>query len=51
MWKDNEFDGHGEYTWNDGRRYLGDWKQNLMHGKGKLYYEDGRIYEGDYVND
>ena len=32
----NPMDGHGEYTWTDGQKYVGNWKDGKKHGKGKL---------------
>ena len=49
--ENNTFNGHGEYIWADGRKYVGTWMNNMMHGEGELKYEDGRIYKGEYQND
>ena len=44
----NEFVGHGEYSWGDGRRYVGEWKDSRMHGSGELKYQDGRLFQGQF---
>ena len=41
----------GEYSWPDGRLYVGDWKDNKMHGNGVFKFADGKIYEGEYADD
>lgn len=34
--KNNLFDGLGEYHWPDGRAYKGTWKEGKMHGRGQF---------------
>lgn len=29
-------EGFGQYTWPDGRRYVGQWKKGVQHGEGKF---------------
>jgi len=48
--KNNEFDGSGEYQWSDGRKYIGGWKNNKMNGEGELHYEKS-IFKGTYLDD
>lgn len=35
-WKEGLMDGEGEYTWPDGKKYVGGWKSGKMFGKGKM---------------
>ena len=42
---DDFMDGHGEYTYADGNKYIGDWKGDLKHGYGALEYKGGSRYE------
>jgi hypothetical protein len=50
-WKNDFFDGFGEYTWSDGRTFKGCFKQDKMHGKGEVRWPDGRKFEGEYKMD
>ena len=50
-WKNDFFDGFGEYTWSDGRIFKGYFKQDKMHGKGEVHWPDGRKFEGEYNMD
>jgi hypothetical protein len=43
--------GEGEFTWADGKYYIGSWDNNMMHGKGTYEYADGKKYEGEFVYD
>ena len=31
--RDNKFNGHGEFTWKNRKVYKGRWKDDLFHGK------------------
>jgi hypothetical protein len=42
----NEIQGLGNYSWPDGRIYVGEWIKNKMHGKGEIKWPDGRCYRG-----
>jgi hypothetical protein len=50
-WKNDFFDGFGEYAWSDGRTFKGCFKQDKMHGKGVVHWPDGRKFEGEYKMD
>lgn len=43
-------DGQGEFTWNDGRKYIGDYKDDKKHGYGQFEWPDGRKYKGYWEN-
>jgi hypothetical protein len=45
---DNEINGHGTYTWADGRQYVGHWVNNTKQGMGYFTWPDGSSYEGEY---
>jgi hypothetical protein len=42
--------GHGKYTWPDGRMYEGEWQQNKMHGAGKYTDANGHKWAGQFFN-
>jgi len=42
--------GWGEFTWPDGRKYVGEYLDDKKHGKGKFIWPDNRIYDGDWVD-
>ena len=42
-------EGHGVFTWPDGRNYEGDYKNDKKDGKGIFYWPDGRKYEGGWL--
>ena len=46
MWKNNKMNGHGVFTWTDGRKYTGDYKNDCKSGHGVFEWPDGRIYDG-----
>jgi hypothetical protein len=50
-WKNDFFDGFGEYTWSDGRIFKGCFKKDKMHGKGEVNWPDGKRFEGEYKMD
>ena len=39
------------YTWEDGRKYIGEWKNNKKHGQGKIISNDGKQMEGIWQDD
>lgn len=54
-WKDDEYEGEGTYTWQNGTNYTGQFKAGKMCGKGifiktcntgKRVYANKNIYEG-----
>ena len=48
LFSDNSFEGLGDYTFADGRRYVGEYHRGKRHGHGK-FYVDGKIREGQWV--
>ena len=48
---ENMFSGQGEYSFADGRKYIGEWKNNLKDGKGVFEWPDGQVYEGNWKED
>ena len=48
--KNNEINGMGIFTWNNGETYEGEMTNGKMNGYGKYTYTTGQIYEGNYVN-
>lgn len=47
-WYNDERTGHGEITWKDGSRYIGNVFAGLPHGRGKLIDKDGHVKEGKF---
>lgn len=45
-WLENNMDGIGVYTWEDGRQYQGEYKDDKKHGYGIYTWKDGREYRG-----
>ncbi len=43
-------DGEGEFTWTDGRRYLGEYLDDKKHGYGIFEWPDGKKYKGYWEN-
>ena len=43
-------DGHGVFTWPDGRRYEGDYKDDKKDGYGIFEWADGKKYKGYWQN-
>lgn len=43
-------DGHGVFTWADGRKYVGYYKDDKKEGYGEFTWPDGRCYRGDWKN-
>ena len=41
-------EGHGVFTWSDGRKYVGDYKDDQKHGNGVFTWPDGRCYDGQW---
>jgi hypothetical protein len=42
--------GHGVYTWSDGRRYEGEFRDGQFSGHGIFTWADGNRYEGEWRN-
>lgn len=49
--KNDIFEGEGEYQWLNLRRYKGSWVQGKMEKTGEFYWPDGSYYVGEYSND
>jgi hypothetical protein len=41
-------EGHGVFTWSDGRKYVGEYKNDQKHGHGTFEWPDGRKYIGEW---
>ena len=35
-------EGHGMFSWPEGKKYEGDWKDNKQHGKGYYITKSGK---------
>ena len=46
--KQDCIDGQGEYTYQDGSKYIGEFKNGQPHGKGTCLYANGDRYEGGW---
>ena len=42
--------GKGEFSWPDGRAYIGDYEDDKKQGYGIFIWPDGRKYEGFWLN-
>ncbi len=45
-----EITGYGEFTWNDGSRYVGDIVNGVLHGTGEIFFANGDYYKGDWLH-
>ena len=43
-------DGHGEYLWPNGDRYVGTYSKGKRNGYGVMYYQNGDIFAGNWKN-
>jgi len=43
--------GHGEYTYPDGSKYVGEIKEGLAWGQGTFTHQNGNVYSGEWEND
>ncbi len=50
-WREGKKNGHGEYTYPDGGKYIGQWKDNKFWCQGTLTHENGNVYSGEWEND
>lgn len=50
-WKNNQRNGKGTFTYENGEKYIGEWKNNLRNGKGTYFLNDGSKIEGLWKND
>ena len=48
--KDDKFDGFGQFTWPNGVVYKGYWDKGEMHGTGQLTTEKGETFSGTWSN-
>lgn len=44
----DKMEGHGTFTWTDGRLYVGEYKNDVKHGMGTFTWADGRTYVGEW---
>lgn len=42
--------GKGNFTWPDGRKYIGEYIEDKKHGYGQFIWPDGRTFEGQWFN-
>ena len=49
-WKCNKMEGHGLFTWPDGRIYQGEYKDDKKDGYGLFEWSDGKKYKGYWKN-
>jgi hypothetical protein len=42
-------EGHGVFSWLDGRRYEGDFKNDKKEGQGIFFWPDGKKYDGGWL--
>ncbi len=50
-WRNDCFNGVGQYTWSDGRVLKGQFREDRINGEGVGVWPDGKRYEGEYVDD
>jgi len=50
-WVEDKMEGHGEYCWGDGHRYVGEFKNNKQHGIGAYFWPTGGKYFGNWKRD
>jgi hypothetical protein len=50
-WVEDKMEGHGEYCWGDGHRYVGSFKNNKQHGLGAYFWPTGGKYFGNWKRD
>merc|ERR1740123_2725118 len=54
QWKQDQRDGQGRQTWQDGRVYEGQFKNGKFEGFGRMEWHMANgmmVYEGEYVDD
>ena len=51
QWKDDLFNGDGEYQWSDGRKYKGEFRDGKHNGHGKMIYIEDDEYLGEWKED
>ena len=42
--------GKGEFTWKDGRKYIGDYINDIKNGNGEFVWPDGRSWKGKFLD-
>ena len=42
--------GEGEFTFIDGKKYIGTYVEDKKEGYGEFYWPDGKIYKGNWKN-
>jgi hypothetical protein len=48
--KEDKFDGKGEFKWPNGIKYKGEWSNGEMNGEGVLTTEKGEVFRGTWKN-
>jgi hypothetical protein len=43
-------EGQGNFTWADGRQYIGEWKNGKQHGMGTYITKEGGRRNGEWQN-
>lgn len=54
QWVNDQQQGKGKMTWNDGRSFDGSFDKGLFHGHGRMEWKTSQgimFYDGDYVKD
>ena len=44
-------EGHGIYTWSNGKKYENEWKDGKKNGEGMMFFKDGECYDGKVKTD
>ena len=42
--------GNGVFSWEDGKKYIGNYNDNIKQGYGKLFWNENKYYEGEWLN-
>jgi len=42
--------GYGTFTWEDGKKYVGQYKNDKKHGVGEFIWPNGRYFKGEWLN-
>ena len=50
-WEGDCLHGRGSYTYEDGRKYVGQWSYATRSGQGTMTWPDGQKYVGNWIDD